>query len=548
MLHKYCYILLFCFGTNCNIAFSQNKAIDVQHYEFSISLNDSNNIIQGKAAIDFKVKKTAGMVYFDLTNISNSTGKGMHVTNVTEDNNNLKFTQDKDHINIYFSSPLKENDEKNISIKYEGIPANGLIIDTNKFGQRTFFADNWPNRAHNWIPCNDHPSDKALVDFIVTAPDHYQVIANGVMVEQTNLSHHFKLTHYKETVVLPTKVMVIGVADFAVQLDSNINCIPITSWVFPENRDSGFAQYAVSKNVLPFYINYIASYPFEKLANVQSKTIFGGMENAGNIFYFENSVATNTAQLKRRRPLEDLFAHETAHQWFGDEVSEKDWADVWLSEGFATYMTHLYLEHKYGIDTLNSRMQRDRSTVLKFYKKRKTPVVDFSEPDSLMLLLNANSYEKGSWVLHMLRRKLGDEIFRKGIQTYYLTYKGSNASTDDFMRVMEKVSKQDLNLFFKQWLFTPGQPNLEVKWQYYESRKILEINIAQTQDFVFRFPLQIAIRGSAGVSFKTIDINSITTNVAIPLSYKPISILLDPNVNLLFEGNIQEGISAKKDK
>jgi aminopeptidase N len=548
MVHKYFYILLFCFGSNCGVAFSQNNAIDVQHYEFSISVNDSNNIIQGKAAIDFIIKNPASMVYFDLTNVSNSTGKGMRVTSVIEGNGNLKFNQDKDRVNIYFEAPLKENDEKNISIKYEGIPANGLIIDTNKFARRTFFADNWPNRAHNWIPCNDHPSDKALVDFIVTAPDHYQVIANGIMVEQTNLPHHFKLTHYKEKVVLPTKVMVIGVADFAVQLDSTINCIPVTSWVFPDNRDSGFAQYAVSKNILPFYSSYIGSYPFEKLANVQSKTIFGGMENAGNIFYFQNSVAINSVQLQRRRPLEELFAHETAHQWFGDEVSEKDWPDVWLSEGFATYMTHLYMENKYGSDTLNKRMQRDRNTVLKFYKKRKTPVVDFSEPDSLMVLLNANSYEKGSWVLHMLRRKLGDEIFRKGIQSYYLTYKGSNASTADFMHVMEKVSRQNLNSFFKQWLYTPGQPDLVVTWKYDETRKMLEISITQTQDFVFQFPLQIAIHSAANVNFKTIDINKVTTNIAIPLSYKPISILLDPNVNLLFEGNIKEDISGKKDQ
>ena len=133
--------------------------------------------------------------------------------------------------------------------------------------------------------------------------------------------------------------MVIGVADFAVQLDSTINCVPITSWVFPENRDSGFAQYAVSKKILPFYESYIGPYPFKKLANVQSKTIFGGMENAGNIFYYENSVAMNPMQYKHNRSVEELFAHETAHQWFGDEASEIDWPHLWLSEGFATYMT-----------------------------------------------------------------------------------------------------------------------------------------------------------------------------------------------------------------
>src|ERR1035438_2805684 len=418
-------------------AVAQNKSIDVQHYCYAISLNDSNNIIRGKAGIDFLVKYEAPSVYFDLTGWMDSSHKGMKVTGVSEGSTTLPFSQAHDHVTIYFNHPLQENTEENISITYEGVPADGLIIDTNKFGRRTFFADNWPNRAHNWIPCNDHPNDKASVEFLITAPDHYQVIANGLLFEESNLPDHLKLTHWKEGKVLPTKVMVIGVADFAVQLDSIIDCIPVSSWVFPENRDSGFSQYRVSKNILPFFINYIGAYPFEKLANVQSRTIFCAMENAGNIFYYENSVAMNSLELKRNRSIEELFAHETAHQWFGDEASEVDWSHLWLSEGFATYMTHLYMEHRYGKDTLQKGMIHDRMMVIAYDKKFKTPVVDTSANDDLMKLLNPNSYQKGSWVLHMLRRKIGDVVFQNGIRVYYATYKGKNASTGDFMRVME---------------------------------------------------------------------------------------------------------------
>src|SRR4029077_19281544 len=107
------------------------------------------------------------------------------------------------------------------------------------------------------------------------AAEHYQVIANGILVEETNLPDHLKLTHWKEDLVLPTKVMVIGVADFAVQLVAEINNVPVTSWVFPENRDSGFAQYVIAKDILLFYNEYIGPYPYRKLANVQSKTVFG---------------------------------------------------------------------------------------------------------------------------------------------------------------------------------------------------------------------------------------------------------------------------------
>ncbi|MDQ6902928.1 MAG: M1 family metallopeptidase [Bacteroidota bacterium] len=537
--HLHYFLFLFILITT-NKIFAQNKSIDVLHYRFEISLNDTNNNIEGKAGIIFLIKKPTSLVSLDLTSINETTGKGMKVSSIEEGNKKLKFIQEHDIINIYFDESLSINIQKNISISYAGVPADGLIIDKNKFKQRTFFADNWPNRAHNWIPCNDHPSDKATVDFIVTAPDHYEVIANGILVEESNLPNHLKLSHWKEDIVLPTKIMVIGVADFAIQLAANINCIPITSWVFPENKDSGFAQYSISKNILPFYTNYIGPYPFKKLANVQSKTIFGGMENAGNIFYYENSVAMNDAALKHNRPLEDLFAHETAHQWFGDEVSEIDWPHVWLSEGFATYMTDLYMEKKYGADTLQARMKRDRQKILKFYEVRKTPVVDTTSADSLMKLLNANSYEKGSWVLHMLRRKIGDILFKKGIQSYYAAYKGRNASTDDFMKVMEKISKKNLQIFFKQWLYNPGQPVIAGSWKYDAGKKVIVFSIKQIQDLLFDFPLEISIRSDKQSVLKTINIHNKISDVTAPVNFKPLEIILDPNVNLLFDGNIEK--------
>ena len=245
----------------------------------------------------------------------------------------------------------------------KAIPADGLIISKNKYGDRTFFSDNWPDRAHNWLPCNDHPFDKASVEFIVTAPEHYQVVSNGLQIEETSLPDHLKLTHWKEDVPLPTKVMVIGAANFAVNYVGNVDCIPIYSWVYAEDRDNGFQHYAVAKDILPWYIKNIGPYAYKKLANVQSKTIFGGMENASAIFYFENSVNDDT--------LDALFAHEIAHQWFGNSACEADWPHLWLSEGFATYMAHLYLESKYGVDSFNKRMVIDRMKIIAICKKTK---------------------------------------------------------------------------------------------------------------------------------------------------------------------------------
>jgi aminopeptidase N len=254
---------------------------------------------------------------------------------------------------------------------------------------------------------------------------------------------------------------------------------------------------------------------------VQSKTRFGGLENASAIFYFENSVGSPG--------VESLMAHEIAHQWFGDDATETQWQHLWLSEGFATYMTHCYLENKYGQDTLKKGMQKDREQTIGFEKKRMTPVVDPSIKEDYMQLLNPNSYQKGSWVLHMLRRRIGDELFWKGIAKYYATYRRKNASSADFEKVMEDVSGQDLSAFFHQWIFTPGHPHLTAGWQYDSDAKQLTLTITQSQDTLFTFPLEYTVDGI----LHRIDIKDKTTRVHLPLPAKPENLTLDPNVNLL---------------
>jgi len=499
-----------------------DTSIDVQHYLFKIDVNDSNNIIQGKATITVKFLQNVQQLKLDLAQ-KNATGKGMVVTEVSSGNQSVTFTQDSQHVII--NSAVQTGQISTFVIKYNGVPADGLIISTNRYKHRTFFGDNWPNRAHNWLPCKDHLSDKASVEFVVTAPDHYQVIGNGVQVEETNLPYSRKLTHWVSDAELPTKVMVIGIADFAVNYIGNVNNIPVYSWVYPEDRDSGFTTYAIAKNVLPFYISHVGPYAYKKLANVQSKTIFGGMENASAIFYYEKSVSAPDA--------EALIAHEIAHQWFGDNATEKNWQHIWLSEGFATYMTHLYHEEKYGIDSFNKRMKVDRRAIIGFSKKRNTPVVDTSYSNNITQLLNDNSYQKGGWVLHMLRRKIGDTAFWQSVRAYYAQYAGKNANTEDLQKVFEEVSHQNLSAFFKQWLYTPGQPKLSVEWVYNNAKKTVTVTVEQQQNTLFEFPLEVAVSGSD--AHKTVEIKDKITSFDIAVSSKPTSLVVDQNVNLLFE-------------
>lgn len=521
--HPLCFLLLFSLSATAQVP---GAAIDVQHYGFTLQLNDKNDIITGKAEVTLRFLKDVNSFDLDLVK-QNKDGKGMTVSSVTEKKSAINFEQRSDDLNI--TATGREGSRHTYLITYQGVPADGLIISTNKFGHRTFFGDNWPNRAHNWLPCVDNIADKATVDFTVTAPDHYQVVANGLKISETPLPGGLKQTHWKESVPLPTKVMVIGVADFAIDHTGDVNKIPVYTYVFPENKEVGFSSYAIAKEILSYYIGKVGPYAFEKLANVQSKTIFGGMENASCIFYFENSVGD--------KGIEELMAHEIAHQWFGDAASEKSFAHLWLSEGFATFMTNVYLESKYGEDILKQRLTKDRKEVFSFEKQRFTPVVDTAVKDNYMQLLNANSYQKGGWVLHMLRRKLGDDAFWKGIRDYYGKYDGVNANTRDLREVMEAASGQDLKQFFKQWVFTPGHPHFSVKWKYDPLAKVVNFEIGQIQSELYDCTVECSINGE----IHQVAIKDKFATYQVPVATEPTSVVFDPNVNLLAEFDVVKG-------
>jgi aminopeptidase N len=504
--------------------YKRNPFVDIIHYDFSISISDTNNIIYGHTEIDVNFTGPVKTLKFDLKS-KGTDEKGMTVQNVTFDKGSIKWDHNGDRIMITLHDSVKAGSQGIFSIEYSGVPADGLIISKNKYGDRTFFADNWPDRARNWIPCVDHPYDKATVDFIITSPDHYEVVGNGYLVEESCMPKQTKLTHWKEDVPLATKVMAIGVAPFATRLEGNVDGTTVWSWVFTENRKEGFHDYSVALKPLEFYSRLIGPYPYEKLANVQSKTIFGGLENASCIFYAENSVTGKGSA-------ENLMAHEIAHQWFGNSVTENDWHHIWLSEGFATYLTAVYQEKTYGKEKFDETMKSARDQVLGFSSGSPKPVVDTTVTD-LMKLLNPNSYQKGAWVLHMLRRELGDDLFWKGMRLYYENFRNRNALTNDLQIIMEKVSKKDLGKYFNQWLFVAGQPDLKITTGPGETKGYTDLIIEQTQDHLFSFDIELQIKDINGSYLIKIPVSDRITRRTLN-SGKILEIKTDPNINLLF--------------
>jgi aminopeptidase N len=499
---------------------SQN--IDVLNYEFQLTLSDKSDTLSGIVVITFIHLSNKPVVEFDLSSV-NANGKGMIVSSVTgtkAEPLNSHHLSDKLSIDI---PKIKRGDTSFVFITYHGIPSDGLIISTNKYGDRTFFADNWPNRAHCWIPCNDRPNDKASFIFKVWAPSKYRVVSNGEWKGYGPLNSENPVTMWEEKIPLPTKVMVIGAAKFAVKtFDDSPPNIPVSAWAYQQDSTKGFHDYAPAPEILKFFSSYIAPYPYKKLANVQSKTIFGGMENASAIFYSENSVTGNGG-------VEDLLSHEIAHQWFGDMATEKSFTHLWLSEGFATYLTDIYWQHKYGNEAFKKRLQKERDQVIDFVKNSNHPVVDSLSP--YMDLLNANSYQKGAWVLHMLRNEVGDSVFHKIVQVYYNQYKGSNADTRDFEVVAEKVSGKNLKWFFDQWLYRPGIPQLLIEQKIDKD----DVKLRITQEGVkFEFPLEVSfVRADGSVLKQSIPVNDqmIEFKIKVP-DVK--SVIIDPDTKLLY--------------
>jgi aminopeptidase N len=283
--------------------------------------------------------------------------------------------------------------------------------------------------------------------------------------------------------------------------------------------------FEVAPKVTDFYINLLGAYAYPVLNNVQSTTKYGGMENAGCIFYDENSL---NADLRSAH----LVAHEIAHQWFGNAVTEAGWPHLWLSEGFATYLTNIYIAHSEGSVPFLAQMAQDRKRVLRFGLDFKKPLVDSLTTD-LNALLNPNAYQKGAWVLHMLRQEMGDSAFFEGLSAYYATYKHRNANSQDFALLMDSFSPKDLAPFFKQWLYQVGHPKLKTND---DNKQFLLITQAQQQ--LFTFPLQIDFIASDGTKERVAVVfkqREMKIEVPATMQGKKWTYIIDPGVKLLFE-------------
>jgi aminopeptidase N len=520
--------------------YPKNPKVDVLNYEFRIQLFDTTDEIRCEVTIDVRYVG-AGVEFLRLDLVKASAAlanKGMIVSKVVSNGTDLSYTHENEELKIKLPAASQLNQRSQYRVTYSGVPATGLKIANNKHGDRAFFSDNWPDKGRNWLSVVDHPSDKATCEFIVTAPSHYQVVSNGLKVEESDLANGNRITHWKQSVPIASWLYVMGVARFAVQYVDEYDHKSIETWVYYQDRDAGFYDFAEpTKKVLEFYSDYIGPFAYEKLANIQSNSVSGGMEAASAILYSETSVVGDKNERWR-----NVVIHEIAHQWFGNAVTESDWDDVWLSEGFATYFTLLFIEHEYGHDEFMKGLASSKTRVNTFYTQHPEYRIIHDNLSDMSQVTSSQTYQKGSWILHMLRGMLGEEVFWKGIQSYYKKYMNLNATTSDFKREMEEASGKDLNVFFEQWLYKPGALTLNGTWQYNAKKKEVTLQLKQTQTdgSIFNTPLQVAITSAKDKQsiIRTIQITGKLNEYSFSVEGEPENIVLDPNSWLLMEATL----------
>ncbi len=515
------------------------QPLDVVHYGFAVTLTDSTDRIEGRA--DIRVRFTgagARDFWFDLANATpERQGRGMRVLAVSSGGTSLAHRHEGDRVRITLPAPSTLGQLLVVRVEYTGVAADGLQIKPTRNGDRAFFSDNWPDKAHQWLPTIDHVGDKATMEMTVTAPAHYQVISNGRLVETTDAGPGVRRTVWSEGVPISPWLYTLGVTRFAVERLGDYHGIPLETWVFAPERDKGFHDFAVPvRDAMAFYSGWVGPFAYEKLANVQSIATGGGMEAATAIMYDQRSV-DGTRSLRWR----NVIIHEIAHQWFGNAVTEADWNDVWLSEGFATYFTLLFIEHAHGRDEFVQGLRDSRKTIIDFYAKRPDYRVVHENLSDMSQVTTNMTYQKGSWVLHMLRQQIGDDRFWQGIRAHYAAHRNGTTSTTEFREAMERASGEDLRRFFDQWLYRGEIPRVEGTWRHDPATREVVVDLRQVQPGpAFDIELEVAAESADGSgTTRSLKVAAGASQVRIPAVERPRRVTLDPRTRVLFAGELR---------
>lgn len=498
---------------------------DVTHHKLEFTINPSSFSITGKVTTTFKALSNMSTVTFDLTN-------QLNVSSVKQGVTNLAFTQNaNDELVITLPSVLTAGNTAMVEINYSGVPSNenDAFVKSNHNGTPIIWTLSEPFGARDWWPCKQDLNDKAdSIDVYLTTPSQYVSVANGVEVGTPVISGSNKTTHFKHNYPIPAYLIAIAVTNYQVYTQTAgtaPNTFPIVNYIYPENYSSVVNQLDETVQIMDLYETLFETYPFhnEKYGHAQFGW-GGGMEHTTVSFMGGFSRG--------------LIAHELAHQWFGNKITCGSWKDIWLNEGFSTYLAALVIENFDGLDAFVAEKQ-DMINYITSSPSGNVYLTDAQATNSDRIFSSRLSYDKGAMVVEMLRFKMGDDAFFQAVRNYLadtnLAYK--YALTTDLITHLETVYGESLDEFFNDWIYNQGFPTYSITAQNWGSGQARFI-ISQTQSdpsvSYFEMPVPIRIHGANGEIHDLVLNNSFDNEefvVSVPFSITAVE--FDPERHLI---------------
>lgn len=507
---------------------------DINFYRCEWEIDPTIRFIKGKVTSYFTITSPAGNIVFDLSDTLN-------VDSITYHGSQLIFQKiDSDGLQIQFPSILNTGQKDSVSIYYNGVPRQHTgfqpFVQSTHNGVPVIWTLSEPYGAKEWWPCKNGLDDKAdSMDILIKNPASYQASSNGILVQET-IDNGTKLSTWKHRYPIASYLVAMAVTNYAVLKDTVLisgKPMDLIDYAYPEDTAYFSLQQIITKEALTLYGNLFGDYPFAKEKYGFTQFSWGGgMEHQTNSF-----ISYPTVQ---------LIEHETAHQWFGDKITCGSWEDVWLNEGFATYCQVLFNQY---VDTVNFY------PILVNFTHDITSLPDGSvhvsdTTDPSMIFNGRLAYDKGCFLLHMLRWKLGDSVFFRGMRRYFndplLQY--NYARTTDFKRNMEQESGQDLTVFFQKWFYGQGFPSYQCTWMQNKNNWVhVQINQTTSNPSVsfYDMPVQLKFMGAGRDTLITVNNQQNGDFFWIDPGFTADSMAVDPNYWILAKDRIVEKLPAK---
>lgn len=514
------------------------RAYDVQHYIIRTSFDVPRKTVIGEVELTFK-PLNAGLRTIELDAAS------MRIEQVTlASGASLRSLLQDERLLITLDRAYEPADSITLKIRYRARPQRGLFF-VNASREDGFrrpplvYTQGEPEDNHNWFPCYDFPDDKATSEQYITTGASEVAISNGKLVETINNPDGTHTFHWVMEQPHSTYLTSLVVGDYAKLTDSYKN-VPLEYYTYRGTEEQARKVFGETPEMMKWFSNVLNyEYPYDKYAQtIVGNFAFGGMENITATTFAEMEILYADGN-DPSDPTVDLVSHELAHSWFGDLVTCKDWAHLWLNEGFATFMEASYREHRSGREAYLAALQEDAKEYFREDPgRRHHPLVNPRYPLS-MELFDATTYKKGAFVIHMLRETVGDELFWKALNVYLNEFKYRSVETRDLQRVFERVTGQQLEWFFDQWMYKAGYPELRVRSNYQAAQQTLVLTVTQTQKPVgdtpaaFRLPVALEILTPSGWHTERIEITQRTQSFNIKLDGTPRSVIFDRNMSLL---------------